>query len=380
MPRVPAVIVRSFVLTLLVALALGGLVNQRVAAQDAGAGTLTVTVSFYDFTEPEGFPDDSGLSAPYNYGQNLPAQQSGLTPAAPQRHTILVFAETGGKLGEGTTDDASPVTIEITAGIPFFIIDGEDTGAGSYVVTGEIDESWNEIHNLTAAGVADSSDAPGQGDGPGGATLAQLEIATYACPAGYVAPEADPINSATASCVDPLPGVDVSVRPRVAEAQPTVLTTGDSGYAAAGLPASDLGYDLVLTLPDRALGYIVNCTRVDGNDPGVVYTVAGFQVQSATVTGDEVGCDVFFVFGGAGDGSAQPSAVTSPAPSAVSSTGTSSPTGNSNANGTSGTVVGLPNTGTGASGSAPVLLWSVLVLVVLLFAAMSGFALRRPAR
>ena len=188
----------------------------------------------------------------------------------------------------------------------------------------------------------------GQGDGPGGAALAQLEIATYACPAGYAAPDVDAIASATANCTDAQAGVDFSVRPRVAEAQPTVLTTGDTGYAVSGLPASDLGYDLQVTLPTGALGYLVNCTRADGVDPGVVYTAAGFQIQGASATGDEIGCDVFFVFADAAGASPVPSAAASSAPSAAPS---AAPSG---ASASSAPVAGLPNTGTGTGGTPTV--------------------------
>ncbi len=184
----------------------------------------------------------------------------------------------------------------------------------------------------------------GQGDGPGGAALAQLEIATSACPAGYAAPDVDAIASATETCTDSQAGVDFSVRPRVAEAQPTVLTTGDTGHAVSGLPASDLGYDLQVTLPTGALGYLVNCTRADGVDPGVVYTAAGFQIQGASATGDEIGCDVFFVFADAAGASPVPSAGASSVPSAA-------PSG---ASASSAPVAGLPNTGTGTGGTPTV--------------------------
>lgn len=192
----------------------------------------------------------------------------------------------------------------------------------------------------------------GQGDGPGGAALAQLEIATYACPAGYAAPDVDAIASAKANCTDAQAGVDFSVRPRVAEAQPTVLTTGDTGYAVSGLPASDLGYDLQVTLPTGAVGYLIDCTRADGVDPGVVYTAAGFQVQTATVTGDEIGCDVFFVFADAAGVSPVPSSAPSAAPSGASAS--------------SAPVAGLPNTGTGTGGTSTVSLGIAAVALLAL--------------
>ncbi len=369
-----AVVARPLIVAVLVAIGLGGVAAQRVAAQDAGAGTITVTVTSYDFIEPDSTDDSPDFPAPYSYGQSFPAMQGGITRSAPGTETILVIAAAGGQLGEGTIGDDASVAIEITAGIPFFIIDADDTGEGSYVVSGETDEPWNMVRNLTPVAQADPSDTVGQGDGPGGAALAQLEIATYACPDGYVVPEDDAIGSATGSCTAPQAGVDVSVRPRIAEAQPTVLTTGATGYAVSGLPASESGYDLQLTLPTAALGYLVNCTRTDGGDPGVVYTEVGFQIQAAAETGAEIGCDVFFVFADA----AAPNAAPSTAPSVGAS---SAPSAAPSAAASGAGVVGLPNTGTGSARTATMSFALVAVaLLALAGLAFSVFARTRSTR
>jgi hypothetical protein len=153
---------------------------------------------------------------------------------------------------------------------------------------------------------------------------------------------ADPLGSATATRTDPRPGIGLSVRPHAFDAQPTALTMGDAGYAVASPAPSVLGYDLVVMASDDALGYLVRRRRIDGGDSGVVSTAAGFQVQTATELGDELDCDVFFVFASDTGASSRSSATTSAAPG---TTATSS--------GTSDTVVGLTNTGTGTGGSAP---------------------------
>lgn len=224
--------------------------------------------------------------------------------------------------------------------------------------------------------------AVAQGDGPGGGAIAELTIAGIGCPAGFVVADKDPIGSATANCSTPQVGVDFSVRLRAFEAQPTILTTGESGLAVAGLSASDLGYDVQITLPSGALGYVVNCTRTDGGDPGVAYTSAGFQLVSAATTGDEIGCDVFFVFAGDVNETPDPSASddSEPVPSADSSD-TSEPVGtsaNPSASVSMGTgTISLPNTGSGSTGTSSTSFLTLLAIAAGGLIALGGFSMSR---
>ena len=212
-----------------------------------------------------------------------------------------------------------------------------------------------------------------QGDGPGGGAFAEIAIAAFACPPGYVVPETDPITSAVGACETPAVGVDFSVRLRAGEAQPNVLTTGAGGDAGAGIAASDTGYGLQITLPTGSIGYIVNCTQADGDDAGTVYTAGGFQVQGAAETGDRIGCDVFFVFAGDGSG-------TSPVPSAVASSGSSAaPSTGTAPVASSAPVVGLPSTGTGTT--APLnAAWAVVAMLLAVVSLGAGMVARSRRR
>lgn len=355
-------VVRSLALVaLLLAAGAGVLPADQVSAQTNDRITVTVTVYDFDATvdDPSVFPNV------YTYGQSGPPEWDALTPAAAGSVTVLAFAEDGPIIGRGLVDANGVATLEIAAG-PFFIILSGDIDTGSYVDPGTADTNWTAIVNPAAGPVTDPNEEPagdatgatGQGDGPGGGAIAELAIAAYACPSGYTVPDADPVGGTTATCVSPAVGVDFSVRPRAFEAQPTILTSGAGGDAVAGLAASDLGYDVQITLPTAALGYIVTCTQADGDNAGTVYTAGGFQVQSAGETGDRIGCDVFFVFAGNGSG-------TSPAPSAVAS---SAPSAGTTPGASSAPVTGLPNTGAGTSAPMGT---SLVMAALMLLAAVS---------
>ena len=220
---------------------------------------------------------------------------------------------------------------------------------------------------VAAFGATQTSAA--QGDGPGGGAFAEIAIAAFACPPGYVVPDTDPITSASGACATPADGVDFSVRLRVGEAQPTVLTTGAGGDAVAGIAASDTGYDLQITLPTGSIGYVVNCTQADGDDAGTVSTGAGFQVQGAAATGDRIGCGVYFVFAGDDSG-------TSSVPSAVASTGASAAPSTATAPvASSAPVVGLPSTGTGSSAPTNAA-WAVVAMFLALVSVGVGVVAR----
>ncbi len=326
----PAAVARSplvVLAALLLTLGLGTAVTRPAAAQGEGVAADGVALDAVVVTCDPALADPT--APPFSF--------SGCSPLA---GVTVAFETADGSFSETCSASCSVVvpygsTVAVS-------IDATAVAAGLRLVS-----EPSQTFEIRAAGVIQAGLDPfplfvfeateptdAEATGPVDYGAVQLDVEAITCPDGFKAPEADPITALEAACSVPQAGIDISVRPisSTDEYQPRTASTGSAGLASVPLSANAAGYNVNLTvsgertlLPEGALGYIAACEQADGDDAGVVHTVAGFHTRAAAEDGDLVECRVFYVYGP--DGAA--------------------PTGPG-----AGPVVSLPNTGAGDAHSA----------------------------